>query len=87
MTLKKSIESNIAYQVKFWDGENYCFGIMHGETVICSCCGGVFDIDTILENAREDDCIPIKVFETWVDIGEAIKGDDAESATPVEMEG
>jgi hypothetical protein len=87
LTIKRLVEDKAPVQVMFYDGENMCAGILFGEQIICGCCGGVFDIDTILENAREDGCVPIKVFETWADIGEAIEGDDAESAIPVEMEG
>lgn len=59
-------------QVMFYDGENYCSGIMLGETLICGCCGATFELDGVLEFAREAGVAPIKQFETWVDISDAI---------------
>ena len=41
--------SSVAVQVKFWDGENWCAGFMVGQRLVCGCCGGIFDVDEILE--------------------------------------
>jgi hypothetical protein len=51
-------------QVLFWDndGSHYSHGIAVGETVICSCCGGLFDIEEIFEEP-EDSIAPL------IDIG------------------
>ena len=59
-------------QVMFYDGENYCSGIMLGKTLICGCCGATFELDDVLEYAREDNVTPIKWFETWNDISDFI---------------
>lgn len=72
-------------QVMFWDGENYCAGIMVGKLLVCGCCGGTFNLDEVIEMAREDDQVPVRVFDTWVDISDEIMGDETEamSATPL----
>ena len=65
--------SSVAVQVKFWDGENWCAGFMVGRRLVCGCCGGIFDVDEILENGREEGCEnPIHVFKTWVDVSDEI---------------
>lgn len=72
-------------QVMFWDGENYCAGIMVGKILICGCCGGTFDLDEVLENAKEAGVVAVKAFETWVDICEEIEGDGS-NAIDLEFE-
>ena len=59
-------------QVMFYDGENYCSGILWGDQLVCGCCGATFWLDEVLEDAREDGVAPIKWFETWVDISDSI---------------
>lgn len=79
LNLNEIVKSSIAIQVKFLDGETWCAGILVGRHIICACCGGIFDVDEILENAREDGIEnPIEPFNTWVDISEEIWGDDEE---------
>ena len=39
----------IPRQVRFWDGDNYCTGIMVGKLLICGCCGGTFDLDEVID--------------------------------------
>ena len=75
----------IPHQVMFWDGENHCAGIMIGNLLVCGCCGGTFNLDEVIEMAREDDQVPVRVFDTWVDISDEIMGDETEamSATPL----
>ena len=75
----------IPRQVMFWDGANYCAGFMIGELLVCGCCGGTFDLDEVIKMAREDDQVPVRVFDTWVDISDEIMGDETEamSATPL----
>ena len=85
MTIKEVVQSGIPRQVMFWDGENHCAGIMVGKLLVCGCCGGTFNLDEVIEMAREDGQVPVRVFDTWVDISDEIKGDEAEamSATPL----
>lgn len=79
------VNNCIPSQVMFWDGENYCSGIMIGKLLVCGCCGGTFNLDEVIENAREDGQVPVRVFDTWVDISDEIMGDETEamSATPL----
>ena len=75
----------IPRQVMFWDGENYCAGIMVGKLLVCGCCGGTFDLDEVIGMAKVGGQVPVRVFDTWVDISDEIMGDDTEamSATPL----
>ena len=76
--------SSVAVQVKFWDGENWCAGFMVGRRLVCGCCGGIFDVDEILENGREEGIEnPIHVFQTWVDVSDEIWDDDGEGVHDV----
>lgn len=79
------VNNRIPRQVMFWDGANHCAGFMIGKLLVCGCCGGTFDLDEVIEMAREDDQVPVRVFDTWVDISDEIRGDEAEamSATPL----
>lgn len=87
INVKEFVSNRIPRQIMFWDGEGYCAGIMVGELIICGCCGGTFDLDEIINQAREDGQVPVRVFDTWVDISDEIKGDETEamSATPLEV--
>ena len=70
---------NVAVQVKFWDGENWCAGFMVGRRLVCGCCGGIFDVDEVLSDGREEGIEnPIVVLDTWVDVSDEIWGEDAE---------
>lgn len=85
MIVKELMECNIPHQVMFWDGENYCAGIMIGNLLVCGCCGGTFNLDEVIEMAQEDGQVPVRVFDTWVDISDEIMRDETEamSATPL----
>ena len=76
MTVKEIVKSNHPVQVMFYDGEGMCSGIMIGDKLICGCCGAVFDVEEVIENAKSDDYEAIRVFETWVDLSDEIRGDD-----------
>jgi hypothetical protein len=79
MNIEICKNSSVAVQVKFWDGENWCAGFMVGRRLVCGCCGGIFDVDEILENGREEGIeSPIHVFQTWVDVSDEICGDEEE---------
>ena len=75
MTIKEIVNSGIAVQVMFYDGENMCSGIMVGDMIVCACCGGIFDVDDVVSNAIEDGREAIRMFKTWVDISTEVKGD------------
>ena len=72
MTVKELVFSEIPTQVLFYDGEGTAAGIMIGEKIICGCCGAVFEIDDVIENARGDGVPAISWFKNWVDISEEI---------------
>lgn len=73
-------------QVMFWDGEGYCAGIMVGKKIICGCCGAIYDRDEVKEDAMDAGVVPLKLFETWVDLSDEIKGDEKDSATAIPVE-
>ena len=87
MTIKEIVNSAHPVQVMFYDGEGMCSGIMWGDQVVCACCGAIFWVDEIVENAKADGVDAIKMFETWVDISDEIRGSeaDAEIAIPLEF--
>ena len=64
-------------QVAFWDpdGNHYVGGIAWGSDIICGCCGGVFAIDEVLNDAPEG-VKAIIDYQDWVDISIDIMGDD-----------
>jgi len=85
INVRDLVNNRIPCQVMFWDGENYCAGFMIGKLLVCGCCGGTFNLDEVIEMAREDGQVPVRVFDTWVDISDEIMGDETEamSATPL----
>ena len=77
MTIENIKNSSVAAQVKFWDGENWCTGIMVGRRLVCGYCGGIFDVDEVLQDGREEGIEnPIEIFDTWVDLSDEIRGDE-----------
>ena len=86
-TIKRLVEDKAPVQVMFYDGENMCAGILFGEQIICGCCGGVFDVDDIVEMARADGEDAIRLFDTWADLSDEIRGDDDATAVTVENGG
>lgn len=75
MTVKELMESNIPHQVMFYDGEGMCAGILFQNHIICGCCGGVFLVEDVVETAQENGIEAIRLFKTWVDVSDEIKGD------------
>lgn len=65
-------------QVKFWraDGDYYTAGIAYKNEIICGCCGGIFEIEEIIKDAKNDGVMPIIPYEFWVDLVSEITGDD-----------
>ena len=66
-------------QVVFADPENpgdWLAGIAFHDCIICSCCGGVFEIEDVVNQAQEDGVVnPIYKYEDWSDITDDITGD------------
>ena len=65
-------------QVVFADPENpgdWLAGIAFQDSIICSCCGGVFEIEDVVKQAKEDGVVnPIYEYEDWSDITDDIVG-------------
>ena len=65
-------------QVVFADPENpgdWLAGIAFHGCIICSCCGGVFEIEDVVKQAKEDGVVnPIYEYEDWNDITDDVVG-------------
>ncbi len=62
-------------QVMFADIDHpgqWLAGIAYGKDIICGCCGGVFEIDEVIEFS--DNPTPIYEYEEWTDIACEIVG-------------
>lgn len=85
MTIQEAVQSRAAVQVLFYVGYSMHPGILYGKHIICGCCGSVFEVDKVIDNARADGENAIEVFDTWVDISDEIKG-DCENGIVLEIE-
>ena len=65
-------------QVIFADPENpgeWLAGIAFHDSIICSCCGGVFEIEDVIKQAEEDGVVkPIYEYSEWSDITDDVYG-------------
>ena len=65
-------------QVVFADPDNpgdWLVGIAYRDEIICGCCGGVFNIDDVIEMATEDGVhCAIYEYPEWNDIADEIVG-------------
>lgn len=76
MTIQEIVNSGKPVQVMFYDGEGMSSGIMFGDKIICGCCGGIFEVEDVYENAQIDGVeVAIRMFVNWVDVSDEIKGD------------
>ena len=50
------------------DGEGYITGIAYQDFIICSCCGGIFELADLNEDGLE-----IIDLEEWIDLNEIIQ--------------
>jgi hypothetical protein len=76
MNINRYKSHSTAQQVKFWDGEDWCAGIIIGGQIVCACCGSILDLDEIWTDGREDGIDePIVVYDTWVDFSDEISED------------
>ncbi len=75
-------------QVVFADPDNpgeWIVGIAYKDEIICACCGGIFDIDDVIEQAKLDGVKQaIYPYEDWVDIAYGITGDDCPKGLSIE---
>lgn len=58
-------------QVKFWDDGRWIGGIGYRDEIICGCCGGIFEVNELLEDNPNG-----IVRLPWIDINEEIRGDE-----------
>lgn len=84
MTIKELVKSEKPTQVLFYDGADMAAaaGIMIGNKIICACCGATFDVDEVIEQAREDNVTAVRWFKNWVNLYEEIAGDVNEKDVP-----
>ena len=65
-------------QVMFADPDNcgkWLAGIAYKDEIICACCGGVFNIEDVIDMAGEDGIVnPIYSYNDWLDISSEICG-------------
>ena len=64
-------------QVMFHDIDepgSWITGIAFGDTIICACCGGVYDIDEVCELSEGYVDQAIYPYNTWVDLSAEIFG-------------
>lgn len=61
----------------FWDtaDKDYVGGIAYRNEVICGCCGSIFEISDLLDDAEEDGVQAIYEYKLWVDLSEMIAGE------------
>lgn len=85
INVRDLVNNCIPRQVMFWDGDSHCAGIMIGKLLVCGCCGGTFNLDEVIEMAREDGQVPVRVFNTWVDISDEIRGDETEAMSAIPL--
>ena len=77
MTIRQVVEGGNPVQVMFYDGEGMCSGIMFGDKIICGCCGAVLEVEDVIDNAKIDGAeYAIRMFKTWVDLSDEIRGDE-----------
>lgn len=60
-------------QVAYWDvaGDHYVGGIAYHDEIICGCCGGVMEVEEVIEFAPEG-VAPIVEYAIWVNVSEEI---------------
>ena len=60
---------DVPTQVRFFmnEDEGYCGGIAYHNEIICGCCGGVFEIDDIIDETPRG-LIPIHDYNDWMDL-------------------
>ena len=67
-------------QVMFADPDNagdWIVGIAYKDEIICACCGGIFNIDDVVEQATADGVKKaIYPYEDWIDVASEITGSE-----------
>ena len=66
---------DVPTQVAWFEESGYCAGIAYGDEIICACCGGVTEIDEVIE-LTPIDITPVVPYEDWISFNKEIIGDD-----------
>ena len=78
---------DIPKQVMFADPDNageWIVGIAYKDEIICACCGGIFNIGDVIEQAQEDGVKQaIYLYEDWIDITYEITGGEVPSGLKI----
>ena len=76
--MDKNTRFDVPTQVLFVDEDGvWRGGIAYHDEIICGCCGGVYEIDEVIEIAPEYVQQPIHKYEYWIDISDEIRGGEA----------
>ena len=91
--MDKNTRFDVPTQVLFVDSDGvWCAGIAYEDYIICGCCGGIFYIEDIFDEAPEYVQCAIHKYENWVDLSDEIRGGETpesfimEPAAPVVAE-
>lgn len=80
------VNNGTPQQVMFWDGEGYCAGILFEKKIICGCCGAVYELDEVVDDAMDSGVAPLKLFGIWADLSDEIRGDASDEAKAIVVE-
>lgn len=76
---------DVPTQVYFVDEDGvWRGGIAYRDEIICGCCGGVYEIDEVIEFAPEYVQQPIHKYENWVDLSDEIRGGETPKSFIIE---
>ena len=77
-------------QVMFADPDNvggWIVGIVYKDEIICACCGGVFNIDDVIEQAIANGVKQaIYPYEDWIDVAVEITGGEMPKGLSIDGE-
>ena len=77
-------------QVVFADPDNagdWIVGIAYKDEIICACCGGIFNIDDVVEQATADGVKQaIYPYEDWIDVAFEITGGEMPKGLSIDGE-
>lgn len=75
--MEKKKYFDVPKQVMWYDysGNHWASGIAYCGEIICSCCGGIEEIEDIYGFAPDHIENPIVEFEDWIDLSNEIQGD------------
>ena len=74
--MERKLEYDTPTQVMFLDPDtgDWLVGIAYRDEIICGCCGSIYEISEIYDECLEIVPDPVRVYQEWVDITDAIHG-------------